>query len=232
MPHIHANDPHEEGLRSTVASLFWFKSLGTMAFIALFFGAYIYLLKNPTGPVTTIPLTMADRLIGFEPLALPIYLSLWAYVSLPPMLMRTRRDIIRYGIWMGSLCLFALAIFYFLPNAVPPANIDWAQYPGMAFLKDVDAAGNACPSLHVATAVFSGFWMHWLLPKVGLDRRARWLSALWCLAIAYSTLATKQHVALDVFAGATLGTLFAWYSKPKALSLFDAHLIQTAAPLE
>jgi membrane-associated phospholipid phosphatase len=130
------------------------------------------------------------------------------------------------------LCLFALAIFYFLPNAVPPANIDWAQYPGMAFLKDVDAAGNACPSLHVATAVFSGFWMHWLLPKVGLDRRARWLSALWCLAIAYSTLATKQHVALDVFAGATLGTLFAWYSKPKALSLFDAHLIQTAAPLE
>jgi membrane-associated phospholipid phosphatase len=31
----------------------------------------------------------------------------------------------------------------------------------------------------------------------------------WFLAIAYSTLATKQHVVIDAFAGAVLGTLFA-----------------------
>ena len=30
------------------------------------------------------------------------------------------------------------------------------------FLKSMDASGNACPSLHVATAVFSGIWLHHL----------------------------------------------------------------------
>jgi membrane-associated phospholipid phosphatase len=205
----------ENRLLPTVATLFWFKVLGTTGFITLFFGAYLYLLKNPAYAATTMPLTAADQFIGFEPLALPIYLSLWAYVSLPPMLMRTRRAIIEYGIWIGGLCLFALVIFYFFPNAVPSANIDWGLYPGMAFLKDVDAAGNACLSLHVATAVFSGFWIHWLLPRVGLNRWSRLISALWCIAIAYSTMATKQHVAVDVVAGGALGVLFAWHSKPK-----------------
>ena len=202
----------------TFMALFWFKCLGTMGFISLFFGAYFYLLKNPASPVTTMPITIADRFIGFEPVALPIYLSLWVYVSLPPMLMRTRRAIIEYGVWIGGLCVFSLVIFYFFPNAVPPSGIDWAKYPSVAFLKDVDAAGNACPSLHVATAVFSGFWLHWLLPKVRLDNGARLMNALWCIAIAYSTLATKQHVAIDVLAGGALGAMFAWYSKPNRSS--------------
>lgn len=213
-PQIKENGSQDIGLFPTVMTLFWFKSLGTMGFIALFFGAYFYLLKNPAFAATTMPITMVDRAIGFAPLALPIYISLWAYVSIPPLLMRTRREIIEYGAWIGGLCVFALAIFYFFPNTVPPAHIDWAQYPGMAFLKNVDAAGNACPSLHVATAVFSGVWLHWLMPKVGLNRGVRLTNALWCLAIVYSTMATKQHVAVDVVAGAALGVLFAWFSKP------------------
>lgn len=224
--HNKENGTHEGSLLSTVMTLFWFKSIGTMGFISLFFGAYLYLLKNPASPVTTMPITMADRLIGFEPLALPIYLSLWAYVSLPPLLMRTRRAIIQYGAWIGGLCLFGLVIFYFFPNAVPPPNIDWAQYPGVAFLKGIDAAGNACPSLHVATAVFSGFWMHWLLPKVRFDSGVRLMSAVWCIAIAYSTMATKQHVAVDVIAGGALGAVFAWYSRGRI-----AHLMPESRPV-
>lgn len=212
------NGTQQSDLFSTFMAFFWFKCLGTMGFIALFFGAYFYLLRNPASPITTIPITLVDRLIGFEPLALPVYFSLWLYVSLPLMLMRTRRQIVAFGVWIGGLCMFSLAIFYFFPNAVPPSHIDWAQYPGVAFLKDIDAAGNACPSLHVATAVFSGFWMHSLLPKVRLDRRARLISALWCIAIAYSAMATKQHVAIDVVAGGALGALFAWFSKPNCPS--------------
>lgn len=200
---------------STIMAHFWFKFLGTTGFTLTFFSAYIYLLKNPAAHVTVMPVTLLDRLVGFEPLALPIYLSLWVYVSLPPMLMRTRREIIEYGMWIGALCLVALVIFYFWPSAVPPANIDWAAYPGMAFLKNADAAGNACPSLHVATAVFSAFWLHALLPSAGLGRVSRAVSACWCVAIVYSTLATKQHVALDVFAGTALGVLVAWLSRPK-----------------
>lgn len=203
---------------------FWFKCLGTMGFTAAFFGVYIYLLKNPVLPVTTMPITEFDRIVSFEPLALPIYLSLWLYVSLPPMLMHTRRELIEYGLWIGSLCLTGLVIFYLWPTAVPPANIDWARYPGVAFLKGVDAAGNACPSLHVAAAVFSAFWINWLLPSVGLGRRSQLMMTLWCVAIVYSTLATKQHVAVDVFAGGVLGCVFAWLSRVKNISLKRLYL--------
>jgi membrane-associated phospholipid phosphatase len=192
---------------------FWFKCVGTLGFTAIFFAGYVYLLNHPARPVRVMPITELDRLIGFEPLALPVYCSLWAYVSLPPMLARTRREVVRYGVWMAGLCLTGLSIFYLWPTAVPPADIRWELYPSMAFLKGVDASGNACPSLHVAAAVFAAFRLHWLLPALGLRRRARWVSALWCVAIAYSTMATKQHVAVDVVAGVALGAAFAALSR-------------------
>jgi len=199
---------------TTVTTHFWFKCFGTLAFLSIFFFGYIYLLKNPASNVFVMPTTFVDRLVDFEPWALPIYLSLWLYVSLPVMLMLSRAEIVRFGGWIGSLCLVGLAIFYCWPNAVPPANIDWARYPGVAFLKGVDAAGNACPSMHVASAVFSAYWLHWQLRAAGLGRRLRLLNVGWCLAIAYSTMATKQHVALDVVAGAALGLVWAWWSRP------------------
>ncbi len=204
---------------ATATTHFWFKWFGTTGFILTFFMAYFYLLKNPAFPVTIMPVTVVDRLVGFEPWALPFYLSLWVYVSLPPMLMLTRREIIEYGVWIGSMCMVALAIFYFWPSAVPPANIDWAKYPGVEFLKGVDAAGNAWPSLHVATAVFSAFWLHWRLSTVGLGRGSRLFSACWCVAIVYSTMATKQHVAVDVVAGVALGGMVAWFFQNRELLL-------------
>lgn len=197
------------GVVSTAMTHFWFKSFFMTSSISVFFWAYLYLLKNPAWPVATMPVTAIDRFVGAEPLALPFYLSLWIYVSLPPILMPARRDILEYGAWMGSLCLFALGIFYFWPSAVPPSNIDWAMYPGMAFLKNLDGAGNACPSLHVATAVFSAFWLHGRLPALGLGHAPRLFSATWCVAIVYSTMATKQHLAVDVLAGSVLGAAFA-----------------------
>lgn len=191
-------------LRAIVLTQFWFKGFGTMAFTFVFFVAYLLLLKHPQSGVATVPATWLDEMIGFQPVALPVYLSLWLYVSLPPLIMRTRSEIVGYGVRIGALCLAGLAVFYFWPNAVPPANIDWAQYPGMAFLKNIDAAGNACPSLHVATSVFSSLWLFWRLRHLGLGWAPNLLNVVWCIGIAYSTLATKQHVALDVFAGTAL----------------------------
>lgn len=192
---------------------FWFKFFGTSAFMSVFFWAYLFLLKNPVFPVTTMPLTAVDRWIGFLPLALVPYLSLWIYCSLPVMLMPARTRLLNFGVWIGLMCLFALAIFYWWPNAVPPADIDWAQYPSVAFLKAVDAAGNACPSLHVAAAVYSSFWLYWLMWEVRLGWRAQSIQMLWGIAILYSTMATKQHVSLDVLAGTALGIVFAWSSR-------------------
>ncbi|MEN3112380.1 phosphatase PAP2 family protein [Uliginosibacterium paludis] len=191
---------------------FWFKAIGTTAFTTVFFVAYIHLLKNPSGPVTEVPLTWFDAAIGFQPAALIPYLSLWLYVSLPPTFLLTRTELVKYGLHIGLMCITGLLIFWLWPTAVPPANIDWARYPGMAFLKGIDAAGNACPSLHVATALFSAIWLEHLLRRFAAPRGLRWFSALWCLAIIWSTVATRQHVVLDAVAGTALALLFAGLS--------------------
>jgi membrane-associated phospholipid phosphatase len=190
----------------------YLKSIGTTLFISLFFGAYFYLLKQPAYLTTVMPITLLDRLIGFQPLALPMYLSLWVYVSLPPALLATRRELYGYGLAMAGTCLAGLIVFYFWPTAVPAVNIDWALYPEVDFLKRMDASGNACPSLHVATAVFSGIWLHHLLRRFGAPLWILVFNWVWCIGIVYSALATRQHVAVDVLAGLALGVLAACLS--------------------
>jgi hypothetical protein len=78
-------------------------------------------------------------------------------------------------------------------------------------LKGVDAAQNACPSLHVTFAVYSGIWLDRLvrsLPHAGI---IRWLNAAWWIGIVYSTISTRQHVAIDAYAGLLLGVVAAAY---------------------
>ncbi|MDP2693525.1 MAG: phosphatase PAP2 family protein [Gallionella sp.] len=188
------------------------KSIGTMLFISLFFGAYFYLLKAPAYPTTVMPVIWLDHLVGFQPMAMSMYISLWVYVSLPPALLATRRELYGYGLAMAGTCLAGLIVFYFWPTAVPAADIDWAQYPDVEFLKSMDASGNACPSLHVATAVFSGIWLNHLLRRFGAPLWILICNWTWCIAIVYSTLATRQHVAVDVLAGLMLGVLAATLS--------------------
>lgn len=183
-----------------------------MLFIGVFFGAYFYLLKYPVYATTVIPLTWLDQLISFQPAALPLYLSLWVYVSLPPVFFATRRELFSYGRAMALMCVAGLTIFYFWPTVVPAANIDWARYPDMDFLKNLDAAGNACPSLHVTTAIFSGIWLHHLLRRFSAPPWILIFNWVWCIGIIYSTLATHQHVALDMWAGLVLGGLAAYLS--------------------
>ena len=190
----------------------WLKGIGTMLFIAVFFGAYFYLLKRPPYPPAVMPVTWVDRLIPFQPSALLLYVSLWVYVSLPQTLMGTRRELSRYALVISGVCLSGLAVFYFWPTVVPPADIDWALYPEVKFLKELDASGNAFPSLHVATAIFSGIWLHHILRGFGSPGWVILLNALWCAGIVYSTLATRQHVAVDVVAGLVLGAVPAWIS--------------------
>jgi len=64
--------------------------------------------------------------------------------------------------------------------------------------------------LHYATPlVFAGAGLARELRAIDAPRWLRALSAFWCVGIVYSTLATRQHVVLDVVAGALLGALVA-----------------------
>lgn len=196
-------------LRRRVGILWGLKSVGTMAWIATFFYGYFWVLRNPIAEVTVMPLTPLDRLFPFRPEALALYVSLWVYVSLPPALVRTFHELLSIGIATAAMSVIGLAIFLIWPTSVPVFPVDVTQNPTLSLLKGVDLAGSACPSLHVAFAVYSGIWMDRLLREVSCPRAALGVNWLWCVGIVYSTLATHQHVVLDVVAGSILGVLVA-----------------------
>lgn len=196
-------------LVSRSLKLLWLKLLGTTVFTWLFFIGYFHVLRNPAYEVTVMPLTPIDRLVGFAPGALAAYVSLWFYVGIAPGLLASFRELVAYGLWVAGLCLSGLAMFHFWPTAVPPHALDLSGYPGFAILQGMDAAANACPSMHVASAVFSALWLDHLLREIAAAPPVRAANWCWFALIAYSTIAVKQHVFLDVLAGLALGTAFA-----------------------
>jgi membrane-associated phospholipid phosphatase len=209
-------------VKTALCSLILFKSIGITLFISLFFIAYFQVLNHPAYPTTVIPLTYLDELISFQPMALPIYLSLWVYVAVPPALIVKQDELYAFTLSIALMSIAGLTIFYFWPTAIPASDIDWHLHPSILFLKSVDAAGNACPSMHVATALFSGAWADYLLRRIEAPTWLRAVNSLWCLGIIYSTIATRQHVVLDVLGGIALAgvailisrSIF-WHNKSK-----------------
>lgn len=197
-----ARGPWHRAGRQVLAQ-FGLKALGIPAFMTLFFAGYFHLLRQPARVPAEMPLTWLDRAVAFEPLALWPYVSLWLYVVIPPSLMPDARTLVRYGWWIGGLCAAGLACFYLWPTTVPPRPLP-INVPGFDLLRGVDAAGNACPSMHVAAATFSALWIDRLVRQLRLPPALRWLNAAWFVLIAWSTLATRQHVWWDVVAGAAL----------------------------
>jgi membrane-associated phospholipid phosphatase len=191
-----------------LAALWWLKLPGITLGMVLFFVAYFYLLHHPIRPPIVMPLTPVDHWVGFTPLALPLYLSLWVYVSLAPGLAANGGQLRSWFLAAFALSMTGLGLFYACPTAVPPFDIVWAQDSTFAFLKNTDASGNACPSLHVAFAVLTAGVIARRLRELGAGPVARSGNLLWCVGIVWSTLATRQHVFLDAAAGAGLGAAF------------------------
>jgi len=181
-----------------------FKLTAGAIFVIAFFTGYFLLLDFHLFPVREMPVTALDRLIAFQPGALPLYLSLYLYIPLAPWLLDNKRDLNACCLALSGLGLVGLVIFLFWPTAIP--RPDSAAYRPLIA---IDKPGNACPSLHAAFAVFSAFCVDRLARHLGDRGLARSLSWLWCLGILYATLATKQHVAVDLGAGTALGAAWA-----------------------
>ena len=204
-------------LHTRVATLWWLKALGNTVFLVVFFQLYLWLQKNPLFAVTQIPATALDDWIGFQPWTITLYLSLWVYTALPVALQPDKPRLMRYAGTISVLCLVALLVFLVWPTSVSDAvGVRPASNGLFAMLYAVDSTGNACPSLDVAASVMSCMWLQAILTLV---RAPAWLNAVnvaWCLGIVFSTLATKQHLLLDVLAGVALGIGIGWASLRRA----------------
>jgi len=181
------------------------KMTGTTAIMTAFFVVYFYLLNHSRLPVTTVPRIFIDRMIPFWPGALPLYVSLWVYVPLAPSLLAVTRDMRTYVAAVLILSAVGFGIFILWPTTIPKLEAEALLAPSLSYLKTVDASGNAFPSLHVAFAVFTGLLFGRLLREMRSGLVLRAFNWIWCAGIVFSTVAIRQHVALDAIAGMVLG---------------------------
>jgi hypothetical protein len=182
--------------------------VGTSALTAVFFAGYFYIQTHPLRTAYEMPLTRIDLLVPFQPGLLIIYLSLWVYLGAGPGLQPNSAEIARYAGWISALGTIALLIFWAWPTRTPAFSTP-THFPGITTLHHVDMTGNACPSMHVAAAIFTALRVNYVFERTGAPLPARLFNGVWFVAIAYSTLAIRQHVVWDVVAGALLGTFFA-----------------------
>jgi len=199
----------KQELASRLGTLRVLKMVSTTLGIAGFFYAYFWVMRHPFSAVTVMPLTWIDELVPFQPRSFFLYASLWLYISLGTALARDLRELAAFGAASFAITVVGLCIFVLAPTKIPDFPIDWLEYPSLTFLKTIDVSGNACPSLHAAFAVFAAFVIHGQLTAVRAERILLAGNILWCLGILYSTIATRQHVALDIVAGSVLGGMAA-----------------------
>jgi membrane-associated phospholipid phosphatase len=167
---------------------------------------YFTLQRVELFPRRTVPVLALDRAIPFEPAWLWAYLSLGLLVPLAPLLATRTDELARYARGLALLCLACFAAFLLVPvegprPAVPP---DHGAYQ---MLVAVDRPANSFPSLHAGLAVYSlVFALRVLRDGVATGTRRALAAAgcLWVALILYSTLATRQHWAVDLPAGMAL----------------------------
>jgi hypothetical protein len=147
-----------------------------------------------------VPETALDRAVPFEPRWIWPYVSVAVLVAIAPLMATSQIALRRYSVGLALLCTTCFAVFLFFPVAGPRPSVlpDLALY---RFLVSVDRPTNSLPSLHVGLVVYSLLYCDRVL-RAGTDpgRLAvlRVLGAVWGVAILYSTLATKQHWAVDL----------------------------------
>jgi hypothetical protein len=199
-------------LKLRLASCWQQKLLLTVGICLFFWGTYSFLSRHALFRLRTIPNTWLDVAIAFSPQPWGwIYLSQYLYAGTIPWLTATKSAIRRYVAGLTLMCGTSFLIFLFFPVRAPrPESFG----PGAAFalIGQFDGALNAFPSLHAGFMIYT-YALGWRLFGRRLPGAVIFGFLTWGCLILYSTLATKQHYAWDLVAGALLGFCsdrFAW----------------------
>lgn len=166
-------------------------------------------LQHVGGPAPrTLAETFVDRAIPFSPSWIYVYVSLGVLVPLAPLLAATRAELARYTVGLALLCVPCFLIFLAVPVLGPRPTA--AAGPDLyTLIVLVDRPSNSLPSLHAGLTLYSLLFTHRILGRTlsGSGRPAMaTVGGTWGALILYSTLATKQHWAVDLPAG----MLIAW----------------------
>lgn len=192
-------------------------SAGQKLLIALgatLMNAVLYLVPNHLQlfPPRQLWWTPVDAAVPFLPGTVWIYFSDYVLVAAAFMLQMGWPEVRRYVKTYFALLAVGAFVHLFWPTVFPrewfPLDGGSASARALASLRGVDAATSCLPSMHVAGSYLAAFalWRHRPAVFGGF--------LLWATAVAASTLTTKQHYLVDIFAGVFLAlaiaTVFFW----------------------
>ncbi|MEO6788312.1 MAG: phosphatase PAP2 family protein [Chthoniobacteraceae bacterium] len=173
-------------------------------FNAVFWTGYQVLARHAFFPLRAVPVTWVDRAVPFapEPWAW-VYLSQFLFTGSLPLLLATREAIRCYSISLAMMSGAGFGTFLFFPTPGPHPPEAGGNL-AMEWIAAGDGALNALPSLHAAFVVCMSA-LAWRMFGREHPWRVAIVVVVWGGAILFSTLATKQHYALDLVAGALVG---------------------------
>ncbi len=176
-----------------------------MVFLVLLVPLYVFIPLLNLGSEHHIPELPLDRMIPVIPDWSMVYLPLYAFlIILPVLVVRQKKHIDRTVYAYISLWVTSYIVFMIYPTVLPrPEKLD-IKGPGPWLLAQIwysDAPFNCFPSIHVGHSFISAFTCLKLHRKTGIA-----LIGAACL-VALSTLFTKQHYVMDVIGGTALAVL-------------------------
>lgn len=133
-----------------------------------------------------------------------------------PWLLVKKEGVHRYAMGVAVMSAASFLIFYIFPVAAPRV-VNLPADGSMAWIVMYDGPLNAFPSLHAGFLIYTGL-LAWRMFGHVMPRVVAVGGLIWGGLILYSTIATRQHYALDLVAGAALGYVadwFAWRMSPK-----------------
>ncbi len=207
-----------------VASCWRLKIVLSVIVAVVFCVPYFWIEHHPLLTVRTLPLSWLDRAIRFQPVIwIWVYQSMYVPINVVPWLAERRDDLWRYVLGIAVIAPVSFTVFVFFPIRGPrPADADRAQ--GLyALLQVYDAPLNCLPSLHAALLVYAFIFGRRMLGRE-IPRGMTTVCVAWTLLVFYATLATKQHYAIDLFAGTALAIVVdAFVIAPAKPALPSAH---------
>ena len=197
----------------------------------LVFLPYFFLQRHHFFPASTMSSGWFDRLIPFSDQAVWPYFSIYLLLPVGPFFMDRRYQLLRYAAGVALLSLIADLIFLCWPTACPRPHVAGVNTV-YGLLIAVDSSFNAFPSLHAAFAVYSALCAGLVLREFGSHRVWRLGIWLWAFLILYATLATRQHVVVDVIAGSAIGAAAYTTVLAPRISIFKSQMPLQAVALD
>lgn len=159
--------------------------------------------------VITMPSIKIDHLVPVNFDSVWIYHS-WIFLPIAVGFLIMRWELLKRFAWsMFAVNAVSFLVFLCVPTEAPRPS-DLADAPLLyLWTIQMDEPTNACPSLHASVTVLSTIFATVLLGRFRMAWLWRSVTLVWAVGILWSTLATRQHVFIDIAVGSLLGSIVA-----------------------